>query len=208
MKKWILITSILVLFCQGCVVIPKRDNTVPESIEVASELCEKIGVMATFVGYSYSDFSIETIIDPKEKWRGSRNPSFYIISEMSRSGIIQYPAEENDSLKYFITYKIISKDYKNLFQRTTLWVSDLTLGILPGWGDGEFYLSAEINDRDGTKFKEYTSAKVNFDYYHGLLLLPINYYEHTAAHLYEKFLPLLTREIIGKMINDKLIKCK
>lgn len=208
MKKWILTSIIATIFIQGCVVIPKQDNVIKENIETSSERCEKVGIRATFTKNVYSDFTAEVPIDVNERWRGSRNPSLYVIDEMKKSGFIDYPPSETNFQKYFIIFKIVSRHYKNLFQRTTLWVSDLTLGILPGWGDGEYYLFAELQDSDGNKVTEYTSTIVNFDYYHGLLLLPINYYEHTGAYVSEKYLPQLTREIIGKMIKDKLIKCK
>lgn len=197
----------IIFFLTSCVAIPKKYDFGNSTVPGYSKSCEKVGVAVSFTGRIYSDFHVEVKIDSSDIWRGSKNLSFYIINKLNEYRFKITTPKEITPHKFFINFIVTTRNYKNLFQRTTLWMSDLTLGLLPGWGDGEFYLIAEVYDHKGDKIKDYTSSTLTFDYYHGLIFLPINSYEHTLANLDEKYLPHMTAEIIEAMIKDNLFNC-
>lgn len=198
--------ALAILGLSACVAIPKHDQILGSfSAPVGS--CEKVGITTSFYDTLDSAFFIDEQIDPKERWRGSRNPSQFILEQLEASSLFELSVSPSVHQKYFIEFRRVVRDYNSRLQKISLWISTFTLGVFPGWGDGDYYLTATIFDTEGKKVAEYKSTIIQYDFYHGLVFLPFNYHEHTMAYINEKYLSQLTSEIIGKMIQDKLIKC-
>ena len=198
--------TLFYLSLTSCVVIPYRKQEA-RSGPAQRIGCEKIGISASFTDVIYSDFSFENPLDPKEKWRGSVNPSWVILTALESNNLFMVGPSKNISQKYFISFKIVIRDVANGLQRFHLWMSNITLGLFPGYGDGQYYLNAEIFNSDGKKIEEYRSSSIKYNYFHGLIFLPLNYHTHTRAYITEKYLPGMTDEIVDKMVRDKLIRC-
>ena len=200
------VVALPLILC-NCVAIPRRSHAPipPPSHRLG---CEKVGVTTSFTEVIYSDFSVEGPIDPEKRRRGSVNPSWIVLKVLNSSNLFEVEPTKDLRLKYFIAFKIVSRNVANGLQRAHLWLSDLTLGILPGYGDGRYYLAAEIFDSNGSKAADYVSSSVRYNYFHGLIFLPLNFFHSsTLANINEKYLPSMTDEIIDNMIRDKLIKC-
>jgi hypothetical protein len=189
------------------VVLPKKDEKIQNSRSVSFGKCEVVGVTYTLKNSTKSAITVENDVDPHERWRGSMNPSFFIEHSLRDSGAFDIEKSDKYPHRYYLEYKRHVTDYKNVLQRSTLIISLLTLGIVPGWGDGTYYISLSVYDADGKLLKSYESQKIEYIFLHGLVFLPFNYHANTLAKVGEDYLSILTDELTQKMISDGLVKC-
>lgn len=197
----------------SCAVIPERPMGKTDETWVAtvSETCErKPYVHFSFLESTYSAFDTKNYRnDINERNRGGIPwSSKHIYDTLVKSNLFILSSPGDAATKYYIQFERINIDYSNAFQLGSFWLSNLTLGIIPGYGFGSLSVKATIRDNEGSLVSELSSSVVSYHYLHGLIFLPLDFFPRfTGREMHEKFLPVLTGEIIEKMKHQKLLNC-
>lgn len=92
-----------------------------------------------------------------------------------------------------------------------LWISTLTLGIVPVILDGEHYLVMRVFDKDGQFLKEYHSEKTFYDVYGGFWFWPMAVFSDRTTQAKEMALPRAEyqmRTLIEQAARDKVFSCQ
>lgn len=205
-----LIVSLTLMACANISILKENTITDKSAISKIKKKCAPINTQIFVESKFISTFGGTLILESTDiKSRYSRNTAGEdaIIETLENSGLFQIDFgagfSQKENTKYRIEIKQTLKKFDTDFQKYLISLSHISLGLIPGWGDGLLVIEIDFY-KIGSQEKSHFVYEYKYSNYQHLFLLPFSFFYGPGSLRSKCVADALTNVMNSLVSNGKL----